>query len=203
MIFDNLVIDMGHYDHAHPGGKFFLLKNIGRDISKFFFGGYSMVQARQPYTHSVNSIAIIKEMIVGVLAGQTEVADKPYTIVEKMSVNELTTTFTFGHAGGETVPNLKRWYSDLSMIGRHFLIYSKAIPNVKRQYTICSAMRPDLHEQLIGAIKSVTSPEGDFEFNKASLNDVDQDKICLTLKNYKAKRGMATQLHDSVINSET
>jgi cytochrome b involved in lipid metabolism len=26
----------------HPGGKFVVEANIGRDISKFFYGGYSM-----------------------------------------------------------------------------------------------------------------------------------------------------------------
>ena len=28
--------------HEHPGGKFALQQNIGRDISKFFNGGYSL-----------------------------------------------------------------------------------------------------------------------------------------------------------------
>ena len=43
VILDNKVIDFGEYDDFHPGGKFVLLKNIGRDISKFFYGSYKLV----------------------------------------------------------------------------------------------------------------------------------------------------------------
>ena len=39
-IIDNLVIDYGEYHMFHPGGRFTLTKTIGRDISKFFYGGY-------------------------------------------------------------------------------------------------------------------------------------------------------------------
>ena len=40
MIFDNLVLDLNGYENIHPGGRFNLQHNIGRDISKFFYGGY-------------------------------------------------------------------------------------------------------------------------------------------------------------------
>jgi len=43
VILDNKVIDFGEYDDFHPGGKFVLRKNIGRDISKFFYGSYKLV----------------------------------------------------------------------------------------------------------------------------------------------------------------
>lgn len=37
---DNKVLDMGDYEAIHPGGKFVFEKTYGRDISKFFYGGY-------------------------------------------------------------------------------------------------------------------------------------------------------------------
>jgi len=47
MILDNLVLDLGSnlggYAIHHPGGKFVLERNVGRDITKFFYGGYSMM----------------------------------------------------------------------------------------------------------------------------------------------------------------
>jgi len=46
VILDNLVLDVGTFIEHHPGGKFVLERNIGRDISKFFFGGYSMMYRR-------------------------------------------------------------------------------------------------------------------------------------------------------------
>ena len=37
-----MVLDLQNYANFHPGGKFALEKNIGRDISKFFYGSYAM-----------------------------------------------------------------------------------------------------------------------------------------------------------------
>ena len=48
---DNCVLDncefykLFHYDHFHPGGKFTLTKNFGRDISKYLYGGYKLVNS--------------------------------------------------------------------------------------------------------------------------------------------------------------
>ena len=41
MIFDDLIIDVSYIASAHPGGEEVITTNIGRDISKFFYGGYS------------------------------------------------------------------------------------------------------------------------------------------------------------------
>ena len=43
LVLDNQVLDIERYAGAHPGGKFVLTKNYGRDISKFFYGGYKLV----------------------------------------------------------------------------------------------------------------------------------------------------------------
>ena len=40
---ENFVIDVKGYEKLHPGGRFLLDSNIGDDISKFFYGGYYMV----------------------------------------------------------------------------------------------------------------------------------------------------------------
>jgi cytochrome b involved in lipid metabolism len=41
VILDDLVLDVSDYMSNHPGGTFLLKNNVGRDISKFFYGGYS------------------------------------------------------------------------------------------------------------------------------------------------------------------
>lgn len=68
MILDNLVLDVGAFINEHPGGRFVIKHNIGTDISKFFFGGYSLEGnlngVSQGHNHSsyarriVNSLAI-------------------------------------------------------------------------------------------------------------------------------------------------
>lgn len=42
VILDELVLDIESFVKHHPGGRFVLNHNIGRDISKFFHGGYSL-----------------------------------------------------------------------------------------------------------------------------------------------------------------
>lgn len=66
VILDNLVLDVKGYEHHHPGGRFVMQRNIGRDISKFFYGGYSMMAGRQPQkVHSIQALSIAKRMVVG------------------------------------------------------------------------------------------------------------------------------------------
>ena len=43
VVLDNLILALNGYEKLHPGGKFLITKNYGRDISKFFYGGYVMV----------------------------------------------------------------------------------------------------------------------------------------------------------------
>ena len=59
VVLDNMVLDIGSYIYAHPGGSFLLEYNIGRDISKFIYGGYALFgNTNDPkayterYTHS-------------------------------------------------------------------------------------------------------------------------------------------------------
>ena len=85
-------------------------------------------------------------MIVGVLAKQELVKEENFRISLKTTVNDSTSTFTFTHKDNKVVHNLKRWYSDVSMMGRHFLVSSMRHPRIKRHYTICSSMRPELME---------------------------------------------------------
>jgi cytochrome b involved in lipid metabolism len=56
VILDDLVIDVADYMENHPGGRFLLAHNIGRDVSKFFYGGYSLdgnlINKPKRHTHS-------------------------------------------------------------------------------------------------------------------------------------------------------
>ena len=58
VILDDLVLDISHYAENHPGGRFLLHHNIGRDVSKFFYGGYSMENFNgNPKAHTHTNIA--------------------------------------------------------------------------------------------------------------------------------------------------
>ena len=52
----------------HPGGLFLLKHNVGRDISKFFYGGYSMENFNgAPFVHNHSNIArnIVNGLVIG------------------------------------------------------------------------------------------------------------------------------------------
>ena len=42
VVLDNFVFNLENYVSNHPGGERLLTSNIGRDVSKYFYGGYSM-----------------------------------------------------------------------------------------------------------------------------------------------------------------
>ena len=67
-LLDDMVLDVTKFKADHPGGQFLIDFHIGRDVSKFFYGGYVLENqsGMVPYTHSnvarsiVNSLAIAK-----------------------------------------------------------------------------------------------------------------------------------------------
>ncbi len=47
VVLDNMVLDYTDYQYFHPGGKFTLNKNHGRDISKYFYGSNKLVNLKK------------------------------------------------------------------------------------------------------------------------------------------------------------
>jgi hypothetical protein len=80
------------------------------------------------------------------------------------------------------------------MIGRHFLVYSKDLKTVKRQYTICCSIEPVRYAQLLSVSSCFLKGE------KTSLNSElfdtrDQASIMISLKDYYTINGVATRLN--------
>jgi stearoyl-CoA desaturase (delta-9 desaturase) len=63
VLLDDLVLDITEFVSEHPGGKFVMNHNVGRDISKFFFGGYCLEDNDKPnnrgHNHSVYARMIV------------------------------------------------------------------------------------------------------------------------------------------------
>ena len=71
VILDDDVLDLTLYLNEHPGGRFSLEHNIGRDITKFFYGAYSLENIdRIPiHKHSNDAFLIVKDLSIGKLEG--------------------------------------------------------------------------------------------------------------------------------------
>ena len=93
-----------------------MIKNFGRDVSKFYYGGYALVQekgAHGVYTHSELSRKIVRQMIVGYMAGQENVEDVSTRISSKYNINEVTATFVMKSSDNKRVKNWRNWFSDI------------------------------------------------------------------------------------------
>lgn len=70
MLLDEMVLDITHFIEHHPGGRFVLEHSLGRDISKFFYGGYALegnIETKNPppgYKHSNYARMIVNNLIV-------------------------------------------------------------------------------------------------------------------------------------------
>jgi hypothetical protein len=149
---DDLVLDISGFAKVHPGGAFVLRHNIGRDVSKFFYGGYSMENKNfpKPFTHSNMARKVVNSIIVGTL--EAKAPEGVYKIIERAKVNDSTHTITFKSVSD--VPSKARlFYKDLSMIGKHFLIRDVKKPRVRRHYTISNCMKPDVYVKYTRMIK--------------------------------------------------
>ena len=71
MILDDVVLDIKDFLNEHPGGRFSLEHNIGRDVSKFFHGSYALetIQGVEPHFHSNDARHVVNKLVIGRLEG--------------------------------------------------------------------------------------------------------------------------------------
>lgn len=159
VIMDNCVLDMDEYAGIHPGGKFVLEKTVGRDVSKFFYGGYQMVSGAEefPFNHSALAMSISQTFVVANLAGQEHVAPILTQMAGKEIINSIATMFTLKTTDSKKVHDFKLWYSEFTKLGQHFLVYGQKNMTIKRQYTICSSIEPKFYQALCDSVDAVLS----------------------------------------------
>ena len=66
-----MVLEVSRFLDEHPGGRFSLEHNIGQDISKFFYGGYSLENESkvEAHAHSNDARLIVNQLVVGYIGG--------------------------------------------------------------------------------------------------------------------------------------
>ena len=74
VLLDDLVLDISQYQFNHPGGRFVIEHNIGRDISKFFYGGYALEfsSGHRPYLHSNVARYVVNSLVIARLEKKCE-----------------------------------------------------------------------------------------------------------------------------------
>jgi len=90
-----MVLNVRGFKSEHPGGAFLLDFHIGRDISKFFYGGYVLENqsGMKPHTHSNLGRSIVNSLIIGKLRKSADIYNAK--VVSTSVVNSSTKVFTF------------------------------------------------------------------------------------------------------------
>ena len=67
------MLNVERFLDEHPGGRFSLEHNIGQDVSKFFYGGYSLenIEKVKEHVHSNDARKIVNCLIVGHLENKS------------------------------------------------------------------------------------------------------------------------------------
>lgn len=145
VLIENNVIDLKEWEQYHPGGKFVLQKNLGRDITKYWYGGYQMVEhwRNKKHKHSYMATQIANSLIVAQLEGQLHMSPVLSSITETIEINPQVNCFKLTACDGQkTVDNWKHWYSDTTTFGRYFVVCRNNDTKVRRQYSVCNSVRP-------------------------------------------------------------
>lgn len=88
--------------------------------------------------------------MIGHLTGHARTFD--CVIVDRHKVNGFANTITF--RTHDQTKGVKSFYSDISMIGKHYLVRMTTMPKVKRHYTISNCMKKEVFNEYMSAIKS-------------------------------------------------
>ena len=70
-----MILDLSRFMDEHPGGKFSHNHNIGRDVSKLFYGSYSLENEYkvQEHVHSNDARRVVNKLVVAKLNGDAKV----------------------------------------------------------------------------------------------------------------------------------
>jgi Cytochrome b5-like Heme/Steroid binding domain len=195
MILDEVVLDVSSFVSHHPGGAFVIKHNIGRDISKFFHGGYSLdgnlgSKPATGYKHSNYARMIVNSLIVAQFEKEKLVSTTNCVMDHRQSmlINSTTKVLFLQSDDSRPVPNFKRFFPGLSNLGKHFLVRSLMGNKPARHYTVCNVMHPHVYWELVKLLRGETVDSTNL---MKSLSTQDQSSMMFTAKNYNQPQGVS------------
>jgi len=161
-----MVLDISTYAYCHPGGDFLLTHNVGRDVSKFFYGSYALdgnhnnpAGRTNRWAHSNIARKIANRHCIGALA-RIDTAKANFKIDHQniLNVNKFTKSFPLVATNRRSLPGISSFNSELATLGKHYHLVSlgmngykqrKNLRVVRRHYTITNAMNKEFYNALI------------------------------------------------------
>ena len=122
------MLDVTKFANSHPGGRFLIEKNKGKDISKFFHGGYNYEPSDggSNHTHSNYARTIVNDLIVARLHQKRSSAIVKVISQCKASKSGTISTYGLNYAHYEEENTLtgqiKLFNPDVATLGKHYLV---------------------------------------------------------------------------------
>jgi len=151
VVLDDLVLDVSAYMKFHPGGAFLVEHNLGRDISKFFYGGYALENDRgqKGFAHSNLARKIVNELAIGIMYREAEIVHYQIDHIKTVKINDKIRTINFKAKTQPIIAGVQQFYSELAQFGKHYIVQAvtsagqgKVVSRLspKRHYTIANCM---------------------------------------------------------------
>ena len=143
-MYNQYVVDVSSLLSTHPGGRFVIEKNIGREIGKYLYGAYTVESSSMsPHAHTRYAFDSLKRLIIGKIITpqvymqgdarstgiQGEETDDPksklvvhqlWKVVERSPINGQVYRIVFQN-NNRMVP---KWYKGVQFAGCHFVVHS-------------------------------------------------------------------------------
>jgi len=125
-ILDNLVLNLESYIHQHPGGAFLMEQTVGRDISKFFYGAYTLdgntnsPSGKNPALTVHSNVArkiSLRHIVAVIWDADVDCHKLIVDHTQTQEVNSFTKSFVLKLANKTLKTSLKDFYPDLSTLG--------------------------------------------------------------------------------------
>lgn len=208
MILNELVLDIASWLERHPGGLWVLKHNIGKDISKFFYGGYAQdgnesIQNNPGHAHSNNARKAVNELAIARYSSTIVSSAKCRIRTPPDACNSLTKNFTFTAVDIDAKPDhFRLFFPGLKTLGKNYLVQNVPIARelaVTRQYSICYALNDAICNNVIQCLNENSKAK----FNSSLFDSRSSNRMVFTIKNYKTQCGLSKVVHEqSQFNKE-
>ena len=127
VILDEYVLDVSKFKLNHPGGRFAIEHNVGRDISKFFYGTQSLEDntnaGGKGITHTNYARLIVNQIIIAKLDNEQEGGVQTMQcLIHEGKNNGTNQSLALSTESQAPVPAFKKYYPGLSIMGQHFKV---------------------------------------------------------------------------------
>lgn len=121
------MVDVSEFMKYHPGGNYLLKHNIGKDVSKYFYGGYSLdgnVMGVNAVGHFHSNFArkLVNELTIAKYES-LDASEEICNLSVKQRVTVVTQTVNFKVAGKkQPIEHFRSFFPGLKDLGKNFLV---------------------------------------------------------------------------------